>query len=124
MENGFKLLEKLKEEFKKVNSKDSVTQIEGAITLEIIEQTEERLNFKFPLDFREYLYKHGRFAIGDLKNADHMAFKILPLDQILTVSEILREQYDCDTNTEVADNIGIESMYINELDKLIILIHS
>ncbi len=120
MENVFKLLENLKKEFKKVNSTSSVIQIEEAISLEKIKEAEDRLNFKFPLDFREYISKYGRFAIGELKYRDHIAFKILPIDEIVTAAEVLRDQYDCDTNAEVADEMDVEAKYIDELEKLII----
>jgi hypothetical protein len=120
MENTFELLKDLREKFEKSNSRNKVIELEPAISIETIKEVENNINFRFPPDFTDYLTNHGRFEIGEPEHADHLSFKILPLNEFKTASELLKEELEVSSNEEIADELGLSVEHINELDKIIV----
>ena len=58
-----------------------------------LEEAEERVGFSLPPSYNRFVLEHGTFGIGTDPAYDHMSFRLLEIDEVVTLHKRLEEDY-------------------------------
>ncbi len=92
------------------------------VFFEKVEDIPNEIRLMLPNSYLDFVEKHGIFSIGSPEINSSLKVKMLQPNQIKSALDNLKEEMECESAQEVAENLGLKKKYIENLDNILLII--